>query len=106
MPKQAAKFIPKWIIKRDDQQRDIDNSLFYNSTKWRKFSRLYKDKNPLCVKCKSKGIVSSAYVADHIKPIILGGEKFNLNNIQSLCNHHHNSKSGLEGASKQRRDRG
>tara|TARA_B100000768_G_scaffold46545_1_gene45333 strand:+ start:1682 stop:1981 length:300 start_codon:yes stop_codon:yes gene_type:complete len=97
MPIKSKKFKPNWLPERVSHSRSIDNSAFYNSNKWRKFSRAYKDKNPLCVVCSAEGIVSPAQVADHIKQIIHGGKIFDINNIQSLCNYHHNSKTGKEG---------
>ena len=39
-------------------------------------------------------------VTDHIKPIIDGGAKFDLSNLQSLCHRHHNRKRGKERAKK------
>jgi len=96
MPKKPKKIKPYWIPKRKPHKRLIDNSTFYNSTKWRKFAIDYKNKNPLCVECDSREIASPAQVADHIIRIIDGGAKFDESNIQSLCNKCHNSKSGRE----------
>ena len=37
-----------------------------------------------CVKCEKKGSDSSL-IGDHIKPIALGGEEFDVDNVQTLC---------------------
>ena len=97
MPKQSKKLRPNWVPKREKHQRLVDNSQFYNSTAWRKFARVYKQRNPECVECNKENRVGPADVADHIVRIEDGGEKYNENNIQSLCNFHHNRKSGKEG---------
>lgn len=100
MAKQSKKFTPSWIPERKQHTRLIDNSAFYNGSKWRKFSRIYRQNNPLCIECDAEGIVTPAAVVDHIKPITEGGARLSVLNVQSLCNHHHNSKSGKEGAGK------
>lgn len=37
-----------------------------------------------CVKCGKEG-TDSSLVGDHIKPIALGGEEFDVDNVQTLC---------------------
>jgi len=70
------------------------NQHFYNSTRWRKISKGYKEKHPLCVECLKKGITKQSEVTDHIIPIDKGGDKFNSDNLQALCHRCHNSKTG------------
>lgn len=59
---------------------------------WRKRSRRYLDKNPLCVRCAELGRVGAATVVDHKVPhkgdVVLFWDE---DNWQSLCGHHHNS---------------
>jgi 5-methylcytosine-specific restriction endonuclease McrA len=88
--------IPSWLPKRKMHERIVDNEGFYNSSKWRKFSRFYKDNHPLCIECEREGLVGPADVTDHIIRIEAGGDKWSEDNMQSLCNQHHNSKSGRE----------
>jgi len=54
-------------------------------TNWDKFSRHYKRLYPLCVRCGRP-----AYVVHHIVPLSDGGDKYNPNNLASLCRHCHN----------------
>ena len=101
MPTAPKKVKRSWIQERKPHQRLIDNSAFYNSWTWRKFSKRYKQKNPVCVECKKKGVVTAATVTDHIIRFEDGGPGFDLSNLkdkdfQSLCDFHHNSKSGKE----------
>jgi len=48
-----------------------------------KYKALERDKYT-CVICGSRG---GNLVVDHIKPISLGGEEFDLENLQTLCEH-------------------
>ena len=86
-----------WIIKkqRGEEKRSADYE-FYNSTRWRRFRQRFLRENPLCALCFNRGIIAEAAVADHIKPIRLGGERLNAKNIQPLCKTCHAQKSGRE----------
>ena len=60
-----------------------ENKKLYTS--WQSFKLLaFKRDCFTCVKCGFKGDIS-CLIADHIKPISLGGEEFELDNIQTLC---------------------
>jgi len=63
----------------------------YNTTKWRKYRRVFLSRNPLCVEC---GAIAT--VVDHIKPVRLGGEFWQPSNHAAMCARCHNSKSGRE----------
>ncbi len=73
---------------------------FYNSSRWRKVSKVFREANPLCVECEKVGKVSSAKVADH--KIGLGYlidnnlDPYDHNELQALCSSCHNKKSGSE----------
>jgi len=45
---------------------------------------LVRDKHA-CVKCGKKEIDNFTMIVDHIKPIALGGEEFDMDNCQTLC---------------------
>ena len=70
-----------------------DNYPFYNSTQWRKVSKGYRKRHPLCKHCEEAGRVTPSAVVDHIKPIDKGGDKWNSSNLQALCHKCHNKKS-------------
>lgn len=57
----------------------------YQSVGWNhvRMEALIRD-NFTCVKCSFKGNTNNL-IGDHIKPIALGGEEFDLDNIQTLC---------------------
>ena len=51
--------------------------------------KFFSDSDKKCAKCRSDIIESGLgydYVLDHIVPIALGGEEFNSDNFQILCN--------------------
>ena len=73
-----------------------DNYSFYNSTRWRNYTKAYKKKHPLCIHCLDKGKTTQVDVLDHITPINKGGDKWNSSNLQSLCHRCHNSKSAKD----------
>ena len=87
-----------WIPDKPEHLREVDNSSFYNSKRWRSLRNYFIQKNPLCNICKRKGITKGAEMVDHIKPITKGGSPVDQLNLQSLCNKCHAKKSGQEGA--------
>jgi 5-methylcytosine-specific restriction endonuclease McrA len=64
----------------------------YNTTAWRKVRSQVLQTYPICCACNR----APSTVADHIAPVRLGGEFWDINNIQGLCAACHNSKSAKE----------
>lgn len=75
--------------------RNGDNS-FYQSTAWKKTRNAFIAANPYCVECQKEGKKVKATVADHLKQVILDGDKHNWSNLQPLCSSHHNSRSAKQ----------
>ena len=75
----------------DTHTRDKGLTMFYKSPEWRKVRVLQLKNSPLCVKCERV-----ATVADHIIEIKDGGCKLCLDNLQSMCNGCHTSKTASE----------
>ena len=71
---------------------------FYNKRIWR--DHIQPDHlaaEPLCRKCYAEGLVVAAFIVDHIVPFKEDWELFiDPDNHQSLCERHHNRKSGKE----------
>ena len=86
-----------WIPKKPKHLREVDNTSFYNSKRWRSLRNYFIQMYPLCVNCKRKGEIKNARVVDHIVPINMGGSPIDIKNLQSLCDPCHNSKSAKEG---------
>lgn len=80
----------------------------HSSSRWRRTSLLYREANPLCEQClreaeegdqsrkKGLGMINLATSVDHIKSLADGGDPFNWDNLQSLCDYHHSKKSQAE----------
>ncbi|HET8886803.1 MAG TPA: HNH endonuclease signature motif containing protein [Salinimicrobium sp.] len=97
MPNKPKTIRPQWVPERKAfGRRTADNQKFYNSWAWRKVRKAYIDKQPLCEKCIEEDKTVAAAFVDHIQRIEDGGAKLDEANLQSLCKHCHNSKSGKE----------
>ena len=97
MPVKPASKKPLYnIATKPGGQWSSNNDKFYHSTKWRMLRLQVLTKNPLCITCAKANIVTLAKVADHIIPVRLGGEKWNISNLQGLCESCHNVKSSKE----------
>ena len=96
MPSKPKKQARPWIRERQPFQREESNHQFYNTRRWRNVSRIYREKNPLCEKCKAAGRVTASAFTDHIVRVKDGGDPYNDTNLQALCAPCHNSKSGKE----------
>ncbi len=97
MANAPKKLRPDWVPERVPFKSFHDNSKFYNSHSWRKVAIAHKLKNPVCVKCSERGIVTAVAVTDHIVRLVDGGAEFDESNLQSLCGSCHSRKSGKEG---------
>jgi len=96
MANKPNKVVRSWVAQRAAFERTNSNSDFYNSWPWRKFAKIFKANNPLCVECLKKELIVPVYVVDHVVAINAGGERLNENNCQSLCESCHNRKSSNE----------
>lgn len=86
-----------WHVERKPHEgRKEKNEAIYNSRRWRALRQLHLQEQPLCVVCRVENQVEPATVVDHIRPINRGGRPWDRENLQSLCNRHHNQKSGRE----------
>lgn len=72
------------------------NADLYDKTAWRKLARAHKRANPLCVRCKEKGMITPVTDTDHIKAVRDGGDPLAWDNLQSLCKPCHLDKSNTE----------
>lgn len=101
MPNAPKKINRAYKPERKPFERAIDNSDFYNSYKWRKFTKGFKNRNPLCIQCANEGIASATAVVDHKEQYKPGAKGWDLNNLKdedynALCEFHHNSRSGKQ----------
>jgi len=71
-------------------------STMYKTARWKKIRTAQLRDEPLCKKCAEFNYTTEATLVDHITPLQEGGDPFNYNNLQSLCNRCHNEKTGKE----------
>ncbi|WP_407312085.1 HNH endonuclease [Desulfosporosinus sp. SB140] len=86
----------KQITKAYDLRRGSAAQRGYDA-RWTKARKRYLKEHPLCVECLKASKLTPANVVDHIIPH--RGDKslfWNESNWQSLCSHHHNSKTAKE----------
>jgi 5-methylcytosine-specific restriction protein A len=74
-----------------DRPRD-----WYYTYRWKHRSKQQLREHPLCKKCADRGVVSVAYIADHIRPHRGNWNEFWLGALQSLCRHCHESGKKFE----------
>ena len=80
-----------------------NNSPFYLTARWRKTSKAYRQRHPICEICLTVGMFNPSEETDHIKPIPMDATEsqfWNLSyedNFQAICKGHHQQKSAREG---------
>jgi 5-methylcytosine-specific restriction protein A len=80
--------------RRYDKDRGTATQRGYNS-RWARYSREYRARNPLCVKCQEQGKVTPAQHVDHITPTKGKDDPLHWepSNHQSVCISCHNAKT-------------
>jgi 5-methylcytosine-specific restriction enzyme A len=63
----------------------------HGSAWWQRRRKLQLQQQPLCAYCLRKGLVVRATVADHVTPHRGDLTAFRSGELQSLCQHHHDS---------------
>ena len=68
----------------------------YNTARWKRLRATKLSAHPYCELCASVGDVEKAVYADHILPILAGGDAWSMENLQSLCKTCHAKKSARD----------
>jgi 5-methylcytosine-specific restriction protein A len=68
----------------------------YNSQKWIKLRNAVRIEEPICKECLKKDLIRPTKVIDHINPISKGGDPYDRENLQGLCESCHNRKTAKE----------
>ncbi len=82
--------------KANTKRIPTSNQSFYNSTLWRTNRQYYYDQNPLCECCKHFNKIAAGKPVDHIIRHESGGSKLDPENLMTLCDPCHATKSALE----------
>ncbi len=90
MPHKTKSIKRPWIAKEESKTTSSD---FYRSKEWRKLRAIHLSKEPFCRDCKKEGRIIQGRIVDHIHEINQGGGALDENNLQTLCQTHHNRKT-------------
>lgn len=74
--------------RKHDRKRGSASERGYDA-KWNRLSKAYLGKHPLCEHCEKRGILRTASLVHHVKPLRQGGERLNTNNLVALCRQCH-----------------
>jgi len=88
-------FCPAHTIVRDnplrqlDAKKTIEEKRFYSSRAWTEASRRHRRAEPLCRRCRARGVVSPAMLVHHSPPLVdlwrLGLNPLDDAFLESLC---------------------
>lgn len=99
MPKLPPPPKRPWLPERKAQEGRKLQDGFYHTPAWRRLRNAFIKAYPLCAACEERGILKEGKVVDHTKPRRLyPALELDWNNLQTLCDSCHNSKSGKEGS--------
>lgn len=70
------------FARQDDRASAARRGYGREHRKWR-LAVLRRD--PFCVLCRKRDRIEAATVADHVRPITAGGERFDVDNGRGLC---------------------
>ena len=76
--------------------RTQEETKFYRSNRWRLLSERHRREEPLCRECAKVNKLTVATCVDHIIPIRQGGDPYNEDGLQSLCDACHARKRASE----------
>ena len=79
-------------------ERQDPTDKFYHTAQWRRLRASVLAATPLCRMCESEGRIAVAVLVDHIVPVKVGGQIWDVANLQPLCNACHEAKSVAEGS--------
>lgn len=101
MPNKPTYISRPWVKEYKQHIRRVDNSKFYNNRKWRKFTKGYRNRHPLCIECAKEGRSGATTVTDHKEQYKPGAAGWDLNNLKDkdfnpMCSSCHNKRSGRQ----------
>jgi len=89
----VAKEVVRMAFSELDRKKTPERRAFYSSKKWADTSIEHRRREPLCRRCKAKGIVRAAQMVHHDPPVeeLLkrGLSPFDHKYLESLCNDCH-----------------
>ena len=73
------------IDKSDGKYHRPEHDYPYQTSRWHRLSRAWRQQHPLCEECKRRGTITPATCVDHIIPWPICQDFYDENNLQSLC---------------------
>jgi 5-methylcytosine-specific restriction enzyme A len=72
-----------------DRRKTAETKAFYSSAQWTLTSKMHRQKEPLCRRCKKNGYVVQGELVHHNPPLEellkTGGNPFSDDNLETLC---------------------
>lgn len=65
---------------------------FYHTARWKRESRVFRQENTLCARCKREGLIVPAEITDHKIPKPVCADPWDRNNWEGLCKKCHAKK--------------
>ena len=78
----------------------------YLSQRWRRLSLNIRRRRRFCELCLAENRYKQGRLVDHIVPVNLGGDMWDIKNLQVLCQQCHNEKTKIDGSYSLARSRG
>ena len=94
-PKPTAKSVQSTVKANESRGGNADTQ-WYRQKRWFSLRDRVRKEEPFCRECGKLGRQVLTTEIDHIKPVRLGGEKYDRTNVQGLCTPCHSRKSALE----------
>ena len=80
-----------------DRSREQHPDQWRNTPRYLRLRARVLDEEPLCVLCLARGVNGVvATEMDHTRPVVLGGARWDRNNVRGLCTPCHIKKSATE----------
>lgn len=95
MPTINRKSNHPWIVPSVPFER-AERSDIYTTARWQQLRKLKLQQQPLCEQCQRRGIIKEGRIVDHIISMQDGGNAWDFNNLQTLCNYCHSKKTANE----------
>lgn len=101
----SGRYCPQHTIEFSRQKSEDDKAYeqFRGSASARGYDRRWRDvrikylrAHPICERCRDRGRIAAAQLVHHIHPINEGGAKYDLKNMQALCNECHEAIHGKD----------
>lgn len=82
--------------KRRYEHQLHDGKYIYGTARWKRLRSSHIRLYPLCIHCQRLGLVTPGAMVDHVKELKDGGDPWDPDNLETLCDQCHKVKTGRE----------